>query len=245
MLNLFLALLLSSFSGDNLAVGDDDGEMNNLQIAIGRITRGGDWLKAFLVGTFLRVLGREPGKPDEKDPEDEGAGKTGAIEMNHLGGFKSADGISNCLLGGQPSGITADGESTINVPIALGESDSENPSEDDDDQEDDVDSEVTCEENEHHSVSDSMFPCRVICPAARSPANVHTYFRVGKLNSLPVWGVCTTFYNVCKILWDLFLPLSSLFIPALLQDGMEDEFGVLPHVKVSQSSSSPLLIASL
>lgn len=160
MLNLFLALLLSSFSGDNLAVGEDDGEMNNLQIAISRITRGGDWLKAFLVRTFLRVLGREPGKPDEKDPEDEGAGKTGGIEMNHLDGLKSADGISNCLLGGQPSGITADGESTINVPIALGESDSENPSEDDgeddDDQEDDVDSEVTCEEDEHHSVSDSM-----------------------------------------------------------------------------------------
>lgn len=134
--------------------------MNNLQIAISRITRGGDWLKAFLVGTFLRVLGREQGKPDEKDPEDEGAGKTGGIEMNHLDGFKSADGISNCLLGGQPSGTTADGESTINVPIALGESDSENPSEDDDDQEDDVDSEVSCEEGEHHSVSDSVFPCR-------------------------------------------------------------------------------------
>ncbi|CAM9294027.1 unnamed protein product [Lampetra planeri] len=40
VLNLFLALLLNSFSGDNLSAGDDDGEMNNLQIAVGRITRG-------------------------------------------------------------------------------------------------------------------------------------------------------------------------------------------------------------
>ncbi|NXD37139.1 SCN2A protein, partial [Copsychus sechellarum] len=33
VLNLFLALLLSSFSSDNLAATDDDNEMNNLQIA--------------------------------------------------------------------------------------------------------------------------------------------------------------------------------------------------------------------
>nr|WAX25741.1 sodium channel protein type 4 subunit alpha A [Takifugu obscurus] len=151
VLNLFLALLLSSFSGDNLSVGDDDGELNNLQIAIGRITRGGNWLKAFLIGTLQRVLGREPQKPAEEDPADEGEGKTEGMEMNHLDGFKLADGIANCLVGGQPSGVTLDGESSITVPIALGESDSENPSEDDDDQEDDVDSEVTCEENEHHS----------------------------------------------------------------------------------------------
>ncbi|XP_069004537.1 sodium channel, voltage-gated, type I like, alpha b isoform X4 [Embiotoca jacksoni] len=40
VLNLFLALLLSSFSADNLAATDDDSEMNNLQIAVGRIQRG-------------------------------------------------------------------------------------------------------------------------------------------------------------------------------------------------------------
>uniref|UniRef100_A0A8C5N8H5 Sodium channel protein n=1 Tax=Gouania willdenowi TaxID=441366 RepID=A0A8C5N8H5_GOUWI len=37
VLNLFLALLLSSFSADNLAATDDDGEPNNLQIAVVRI----------------------------------------------------------------------------------------------------------------------------------------------------------------------------------------------------------------
>nr|WAX25744.1 sodium channel protein type 4 subunit alpha A [Tetraodon mbu] len=146
VLNLFLALLLSSFSGDNLSIGDDDGEMNNLQIAVGRITRGFNWLKTLLITTFLQLLGREQGKRAEEDPVEEGQQKPETIEMNHLDELQTADGIPNCLVGAQPSGIAADGESIINVPIALGESDSENPSERDDDQEDNVDS---CEENEH------------------------------------------------------------------------------------------------
>uniref|UniRef100_A0A3B5MVD1 Sodium channel protein n=1 Tax=Xiphophorus couchianus TaxID=32473 RepID=A0A3B5MVD1_9TELE len=45
VLNLFLALLLSSFSADNLAATDDDSEMNNLQIAVGRIQRGISYVK--------------------------------------------------------------------------------------------------------------------------------------------------------------------------------------------------------
>uniref|UniRef100_A0A4W5KMR2 Sodium channel protein n=1 Tax=Hucho hucho TaxID=62062 RepID=A0A4W5KMR2_9TELE len=45
VLNLFLALLLSSFSADNLAPSDDDGEQNNLQIAVGRIKTGIAWAK--------------------------------------------------------------------------------------------------------------------------------------------------------------------------------------------------------
>lgn len=60
VLNLFLALLLSSFSGDNLAASDDDGEMNNLQIAIARMTRGIDWVKAFVIGHFTQCLGLKP-----------------------------------------------------------------------------------------------------------------------------------------------------------------------------------------
>uniref|UniRef100_A0A8C5F2B2 Sodium channel protein n=1 Tax=Gopherus evgoodei TaxID=1825980 RepID=A0A8C5F2B2_9SAUR len=45
VLNLFLALLLSSFSSDNLAATDDDNEMNNLQIAVARIQKGIDYVK--------------------------------------------------------------------------------------------------------------------------------------------------------------------------------------------------------
>ncbi|XP_059018037.1 sodium channel protein type 10 subunit alpha isoform X3 [Mustela lutreola] len=37
VLNLFIALLLNSFSADNLAAPDEDGEVNNLQVALARI----------------------------------------------------------------------------------------------------------------------------------------------------------------------------------------------------------------
>lgn len=175
MLNLFLALLLSSFSGDNLSIGEDDGEMNNLQIAIGRITRGGNWLKTLVIRTVLQLLGREQGKPAEEDPAEEGEHKLERIEMNHLDQLKTADGIANCLVGRQPSGTAADGESVINVPIALGESDSEHQSDGDDDQEDDVDSESTCEENEHGSVSNGTFagPSRIGCFSGCMVAREH------------------------------------------------------------------------
>uniref|UniRef100_A0A8C3T9J2 Sodium channel protein n=1 Tax=Chelydra serpentina TaxID=8475 RepID=A0A8C3T9J2_CHESE len=40
VLNLFIALLLNSFSADNLQAPEDDAEMNNLQIAFARIHKG-------------------------------------------------------------------------------------------------------------------------------------------------------------------------------------------------------------
>ena len=61
VLNLFLALLLSSFSADNLSAPDEDGEMNNLQIAIARIQRGIGWLRRALCDFFngnFKQIGR-------------------------------------------------------------------------------------------------------------------------------------------------------------------------------------------
>lgn len=149
VLNLFLALLLSSFSG--LSTGEDEGE-NNLQIAIGRITRAVDWAKAFIVGTALRRLGRKPKESEEgEDQGDDEDPKKDTIEMNHLDtgqSFEMADGIANCLVEGRPSGFIVDGEVSLNVPIAQGESDFENLDEDDD--EDDDESEWSDEDNQHH-----------------------------------------------------------------------------------------------
>lgn len=54
-MNLFLALLLSSFSADNLAATDDDNEMNNLQIAVGRIQRGITFVKGAVRSFFQSV----------------------------------------------------------------------------------------------------------------------------------------------------------------------------------------------
>lgn len=62
VLNLFLALLLSSFSADNLATPDEDGEMNNLQLALARIQRGLHFLKRTTWG-FCYGLRQRPQKP--------------------------------------------------------------------------------------------------------------------------------------------------------------------------------------
>ncbi|GAA6214561.1 sodium channel protein type 4 subunit alpha A-like [Lates japonicus] len=165
VLNLFLALLLSSFSGDNLSAGDDDGEMNNLQIAIGRITRGIDWFKAFVVRTVLQILRRKPKEPEE-GPVNDMDPKMEEIEMNHLDSgqnFKMADGIANCLVEGRPSGFIVDGELSLNVPIAQGESDFENLGEDDEDDEDDADnandSQILDEKNNEQNTENSEDEC--------------------------------------------------------------------------------------
>ncbi|XP_016051656.1 PREDICTED: sodium channel protein type 5 subunit alpha isoform X3 [Miniopterus natalensis] len=62
VLNLFLALLLSSFSADNLTAPDEDGEMNNLQLALARIQRGLRFLKR-TTWDFCCGLLQRPQKP--------------------------------------------------------------------------------------------------------------------------------------------------------------------------------------
>ncbi|KFP90236.1 Sodium channel protein type 5 subunit alpha, partial [Apaloderma vittatum] len=46
VLNLFIALLLNSFSTDSLQTAEDDGELNNLRIAFARIHKGFHFLKS-------------------------------------------------------------------------------------------------------------------------------------------------------------------------------------------------------
>uniref|UniRef100_A0A8C8CWJ1 Sodium channel protein n=1 Tax=Oncorhynchus tshawytscha TaxID=74940 RepID=A0A8C8CWJ1_ONCTS len=69
VLNLFLALLLSSFSADNLAATDDDSEMNNLTVAIDRIHQGVAFVKA-LVGLGVGVCSNAAGKYIMNDNTD-------------------------------------------------------------------------------------------------------------------------------------------------------------------------------
>ncbi|XP_041102759.1 sodium channel protein type 4 subunit alpha-like [Polyodon spathula] len=135
VLNLFLALLLSSFSADNLTAPDDDGEMNNLQIAFARIQHGITLLKNavydFLSGDFkkrrekakeanamtaLNYLGNHTGEPGAKDWR-EGNGTTGGIGREKYVLPDTDNYMTNPNL-------------CINVPIAPGESDVELPEED-------------------------------------------------------------------------------------------------------------------
>ncbi|NXJ24383.1 SCN5A protein, partial [Dicrurus megarhynchus] len=56
VLNLFIALLLSSFSTDSLQTTEDDGEMNNLRIAFARIRKGFHFVKSMTWDACCRKL---------------------------------------------------------------------------------------------------------------------------------------------------------------------------------------------
>ncbi|NWV49317.1 SCN5A protein, partial [Daphoenositta chrysoptera] len=56
VLNLFIALLLSSFSTDSLQTTEDDGEMNNLRIAFARIRKGFHFVKSVTWDLCCRKL---------------------------------------------------------------------------------------------------------------------------------------------------------------------------------------------
>uniref|UniRef100_A0A8C7R4C0 Sodium channel protein n=1 Tax=Oncorhynchus mykiss TaxID=8022 RepID=A0A8C7R4C0_ONCMY len=101
VLNLFLALLLSSFSADNLAATDDDSEMNNLQIAVGRIQRGVAWVKVAIRQVIQSLF--------------LGGGATKRVKGESLEGGKTLDELHSSINGGLGVG----------VPIAVCESDFE------------------------------------------------------------------------------------------------------------------------
>ncbi|XP_068123457.1 sodium channel protein type 8 subunit alpha-like isoform X1 [Hyperolius riggenbachi] len=138
VLNLFLALLLSSFSADNLAATDDDGEMNNLQISVIRIKKGIAWIKLNAHNFIQKHFKKKAG--DEK-PLDELYEKKSCL-VNHAGVDINRDMEYQKNGNGTTSGIGSSVEKyiidedhlsfinnpnlTVKVPIAVGESDFEN-----------------------------------------------------------------------------------------------------------------------
>lgn len=140
MLNLFLALLLSSFSADNLAATDDDGEMNNLQISVIRIKKGVAWTKV-KVHAFMQAHFKQR-EADEVKPLDELYEKKANCIANHTGVDIHRNGDFQKNGNGTTSGIGSSVEKyiidedhmsfinnpnlTVRVPIAVGESDFEN-----------------------------------------------------------------------------------------------------------------------
>lgn len=143
MLNLFLALLLSSFSADNLqAVNDDDNDTNNMQIAIARIHRGIAFAKSVLRNSCNSTcLGKKKkGKSEDKSLDElhkplgpngvpnhtlkdfprNGNGEVTGVDKTgdkYIVSSKSDDSIMSFI--NNPS-------LTVTVPIAAGESDFEN-----------------------------------------------------------------------------------------------------------------------
>uniref|UniRef100_A0A8D2JI70 Sodium channel protein n=1 Tax=Varanus komodoensis TaxID=61221 RepID=A0A8D2JI70_VARKO len=144
VLNLFLALLLSSFSADNLAATDDDNEMNNLQISMARIDKGINYVKRKIHEFIQKSFVKKQKALDEIKPLEELNNKNSCIS-NHtmeigkdLDYFRDGNGTGTSGIGtGSSVGKYIVDESdymsfinnpslTVTVPIAVGESDFEN-----------------------------------------------------------------------------------------------------------------------
>uniref|UniRef100_A0A4W6EV03 Sodium channel protein n=1 Tax=Lates calcarifer TaxID=8187 RepID=A0A4W6EV03_LATCA len=141
VLNLFLALLLSSFSGDNLAAPEEEGE-NNLQIAINRINRAVAWIKSWILEHIWTVVG----KKNHVNPDHIGRIRLEAEQRLHS--FISfCDVLSHGNLTSNYHNITF-----LRVPIAKAESEFESESESDfDTPEHEDEEENEDEEEEKHS----------------------------------------------------------------------------------------------
>ncbi|XP_030807921.1 sodium channel protein type 1 subunit alpha-like isoform X1 [Camarhynchus parvulus] len=144
VLNLFLALLLSSFSADNLAVTDDDNEMNNLQIAVARMQKGIDYVKRKVREFIQKAFVKKQKALDEIKPLEDLNNKNSCIS-NHTtvelskdhDYIKDANGTTSGIGTGSSVEKYIIDESdymsfinnpslTVTVPIAVGESDFEN-----------------------------------------------------------------------------------------------------------------------
>lgn len=138
VLNLFIALLLNSFSADNLTAPEEDGEMNNLQVALARVQAFGHRTMKTVRSFFRRpcLFSRTKAEPQlvVKIP------LSSSKAENHI--------AADAALGG-PGGLPAprdpgDGHGDfitnpnvwVSVPIAEGESDLDDLEEEEEEEED-------------------------------------------------------------------------------------------------------------
>uniref|UniRef100_A0A8C3VB60 Sodium channel protein n=1 Tax=Catharus ustulatus TaxID=91951 RepID=A0A8C3VB60_CATUS len=133
VLNLFLALLLSSFSSDNLTATEDDNEMNNLQIAVARIQKGIDYVKK-KAGECLRksCLGKQ-GAVNQRtatdhlnDERNRCISNCAITELRRDTNYgKNENGMATVIGGSDYTSFINNPSLTVTVPIAVGESDFE------------------------------------------------------------------------------------------------------------------------
>ncbi|XP_021094211.1 sodium channel protein type 9 subunit alpha isoform X1 [Heterocephalus glaber] len=142
VLNLFLALLLSSFSSDNLTAIEDDPDANNLQIAVARIKKGIDYVKQTAREFILKAFSKKPKVPQVvRQVEDLNSKKENCISNHTLAemskdshfhkenekssGFESSV-DRNLVEESDYQSFIHNPSLTVIVPIAPGESDLEN-----------------------------------------------------------------------------------------------------------------------
>ncbi|XP_053115871.1 sodium channel protein type 5 subunit alpha-like isoform X7 [Hemicordylus capensis] len=144
VLNLFLALLLSSFSADNLSAPDEDGEMNNLQLAFARINRGLNYAKRAMWDFCCSVL-RQPKATAEKKAMMKLAAQNPAVihncvnnhtamefskeeethKENHTKEGTERNRVTQPVVKDHNDDFMTNPDLSICVPIAVGESDIE------------------------------------------------------------------------------------------------------------------------
>ncbi|XP_030630528.1 sodium channel, voltage gated, type XII, alpha a [Chanos chanos] len=128
VLNLFLALLLSSFSSDNLSAPEEDGEMNNLQIAIARTHSGISWLLRAVVDLCTGNF-----KKRRKKAKEAYTSMKEHTGLNHVESNGTVGGVGlygeKCIVHEGEDSYMTNPNLTICVPIAPGESDVEFPEE--------------------------------------------------------------------------------------------------------------------
>uniref|UniRef100_A0A8D0HSQ7 Sodium channel protein n=1 Tax=Sphenodon punctatus TaxID=8508 RepID=A0A8D0HSQ7_SPHPU len=124
VLNLFIALLLNSFSADNLQAPEDDGEMNNIQIALAKIQRG-LYVAKHKLWSFCCKLLRRPKKTSQKNMKS--ASNKLSLELG-----KEGKNLKEHYHNGENFIVSP--SVFVCVPIAEAESDSEESEEVDDKQ---------------------------------------------------------------------------------------------------------------
>ncbi|KAM9843922.1 sodium channel protein type 4 subunit alpha B [Aulostomus maculatus] len=129
VLNLFLALLLSSFSGDNLVASEDEGE-NNLQIAVNRISRAISWTKSW----FLKhIMGKKNHiNPDRPAADSNEADRKEFLALTLVPSEQPESEVKTINASSNYYNIAS-----LKVPIAKAESDIETPDEDEGEEEED------------------------------------------------------------------------------------------------------------
>ncbi|KAJ6659307.1 hypothetical protein lerEdw1_019178 [Lerista edwardsae] len=129
VLNLFIALLLNSFSADNLQLPEDDKEMNNLKIAFARIHRGLHAAKHAMLAFCTKALGfrrKAASKKKKCDAETNGVElrKDGRSAKEICGHGEKEKNEERCSVNILDDFISNPGM-FVCVPIADPESDSE------------------------------------------------------------------------------------------------------------------------
>ncbi|NWX24909.1 SCN2A protein, partial [Aegotheles bennettii] len=133
VLNLFLALLLSSFSSDSLSPTEDDNEMNNLQTAVDRIQKGIDYVKKKTSECVRKSCWGKQAVVNQRTATDQLNGEKDhcisnctiaeiRIDANY---HKTENGMAAVVGGNDYTSFINNPSLTVSVPIAVGESDFE------------------------------------------------------------------------------------------------------------------------